>query len=143
MHATRTGKSSIPSYADVTTLLRHLESVDMPPMGHTVVGCRPFIGVIDQSISKTRWKKCRHFFHSGRGPHLAGTAVIATLGLSARRRIRIMYCVILVNRCLFLCTRNLGQCARCSLTCSRAFKYFGPASGAFGDAEDATCCVKS
>ena len=65
--------------------------------------------------------------YKGKSTHLPGTVMMATRGLSASLRMRIMYCVILVSRCLFLCTKNLGQCARCSFTCSSAFMYFGPA----------------
>ena len=40
---------------------------------------------------------------------LVGMVMILGWGLSARRLMRIRYCVILVSRCLFLWTRNLGQ----------------------------------
>ncbi len=42
-------------------------------------------------------------------PHLFG--IVTSLGVvfSASLRMRMRYCVILVNRCLFLWTRNLGQ----------------------------------
>ena len=41
--------------------------------------------------------------------NLVGMVMILGWGLSARRLMRMRYCVILVSRCLFLCTRNLGQ----------------------------------
>ncbi len=49
---------------------------------------------------------------------LVGMVTIFERGFNDSLRMRIMYCVIFVSRCLFLCTRNLGQNARCSSICA-------------------------